>query len=177
MNPTLALPALTFLFSITLALAAARDLLTRIVPDRLAIAALVLALVFRGLAGEIAPSLICAAVWLGFALVLFLLGWMGGGDAKLLPGAALMVPPTIPGQMGLVLAIGIFGGLLGIFYGGAQLLARYRHRRRGGGFTGPARGRSLLARWAMVEHWRLRRSRLIPYAVAIAGGTLWALWL
>lgn len=165
------LAALAGLYTVLILGASGHDLLARTIPDRLSLTLLVIALIYRSLDGDIRVSLICGAVWLAAALILFFIGWLGGGDAKLMPGAALMAAPTVPAQAGLIVWIVLYGGGLALLYILVGALLRSSARPRPAGRDAP-----LLRRWQRIEAWRLRRARTIPYAMAIAAGALTVIW-
>lgn len=128
------------------------------IPDSLSIALIVLAVLF-GFAQPDFPWLSHGGALLlmfGLGALLFSLGWMGGGDVKVLTGTAAWV-----GLQGLLLqlaGVAIAGGLLAL----VLLLVR------AGG------------RVADVPPERMPRmfqdGAPLPYAVAIAGGTIWWAW-
>ena len=144
-----------------LALVALHDLAFRTVPDLASLGLLGCGLVLRWGAGELPLALLMALGLTLPALLLWRRGWIGGGDAKLLPAIAPLVPPPqLPGQW---LLVALAGGLLALPY----LLARHRLAR-------PLAGRpaGLLPRLWRAERWRLHRGGPLPYAVAIAAGGL-----
>ena len=142
-------------------LAAARDIMTRTVsnwiPASLAVLSATLTLV------ELRP------LWgFGFGFAIFVLcllcwkrGWMGGADVKLLGAVAIAVPPSDTATF--MLGVTLFGGVLAVGY----LAGRYLVPR-----PTPSHSRNLLARVWRVEAWRIRHRGPLPYACAIAAGTL-----
>jgi prepilin peptidase CpaA len=147
-----------------LLLAAARDLMTRTVPNWIPVSLTVFSIAsaaanFRLLWG------------LGFGLTIFLVciicwqrGWMGGADVKLLGGAAVVVAPSDTETF--LLAVTLCGGVLALAYlAGRFVLPR----------PAAKRPRRLLARVLRVEAWRIRHHGPLPYACAIAVGTLFVL--
>ena len=80
-------------FSAAMIYSAARDVVTMTVSDRLLILLLVLFPVLAPLAGwpagAMASSLLAALVAFAIGFALFALGWMGGGDGKLISVAVL----------------------------------------------------------------------------------------
>ena len=92
------------------------DLRARIIPNRMVIATAIALLAFRFLeSGSAAGISIGAAAALFITLVaLAHAGFIGGGDAKLIPVTTLLVPPG--DILNLLLAIGIAGGVLALFY-------------------------------------------------------------
>ena len=141
--------------------AALHDAAARTIPNRIPICLAVIGLVLRGLHGEAIAGLGIAALLLAVLGLLWLRGFIGGGDAKLISAAALLVPPS--GVAALLLSIAIAGGGLALVY----LALPYVVRRP---LPGPRHG--LFARALKAEAWRLRRRGPLPYAVAIAGGAV-----
>ncbi|ONG50703.1 hypothetical protein BKE38_17480 [Pseudoroseomonas deserti] len=156
--------ALTVMAVLLLALVALHDLALRTIPDSASLGLLGIGLALRLGDGQAGQALALAALLAPPALLLWRLGWIGGGDAKLLPAIAPLAPPeALPG---LLLAIALAGGLLALPY----LLARRRLALPAGA---PSRcGASLGARLWRAECRRLRRGGPLPYAVAIAAGAL-----
>lgn len=141
-----------------LAIAAASDVRSRIIPDRV-----VLLLVANGLAlrmwiagwQQVAVSLLAAGA------ILLLLGQaarrgvIGGGDAKLIAAVALFVPlADVPA---LVLAIALAGGVVSCGYLVLRAMAQH------GAVLGPLHR----------EQRRIAAGLPLPYAVAIFLGTFW----
>ncbi|MBV8972722.1 MAG: prepilin peptidase [Sphingomonadaceae bacterium] len=139
--------AVTALFLVVAA--GAIDAVRYEIPDAVSIAVVVLAAVF----GVLTPGFGWAshagavAVMFAFGLLAFSRGWLGGGDVKLMS--------AIAGWTGLMqlplmfVAVSVSGGVLALVYAVGR-----RVRSRGG---------------AAVQ------ATALPYAVAIAIGTLW--WL
>ncbi len=145
-----------------LALAAASDLASRIVPDRASLGIALAGAVLRLQDSTLAPAVAVALVVFGAALICWHRGWLGGGDVKLIAAAALLVPPgRVPG---LVAAILLAGGALALIYLalGALLPAPAA--------SAPS-GR--LARIARIERRRMHHRGPLPYACAIVAGTLY----
>jgi prepilin peptidase CpaA len=139
--------------------AALYDLATRTVPNWMAMALAALGIVQRSVDGTIGASLIAAvAIFCGAALC-WRRGWLGGADVKLLAAAAVVVPPSQ--VFDLLTLVALAGGVLALFYVVVRRLgpAPKRHRPR-----------SLPARIARVERWRLCRRPTLPYVCAIAAG-------
>jgi prepilin peptidase CpaA len=90
------------------------------------------------------------AIMLCLGIVLFALGWFGGGDAKLMAAAAMAF--DMSGLVRFVLGVFIIGGLVAIL---SLVFGRLLRRNRG----------------------PLKERRSIPYGVAIAAGALAAVWL
>ena len=153
------LPLLVSAFILVVcALAALRDVVSRIIPNGycglIALGGLFLRLMDgTAILGVAAASLLFLLLSLCWRLRL-----LGGGDVKLLAACALAVPPA---QIGAVLFVtAISGAVLGVPY----IVARRR--------VPPPRVRPewRLARALRLEQWRLHRGGPLPYAVAIASG-------
>lgn len=142
------LAALLFLF---LTLAALEDLWRLEINDWLCggvAAAAFLAVAMNGPAGELWQNLLLFALVLGFGTLLFVRGWMGGGDIKLLAACALWFDLSQGWKMLVVVAI----------VGGLETLIVMLLR----ALPWPIRLRNRLA--------VLRRNDGIPYGVAIGLG-------
>jgi prepilin peptidase CpaA len=144
-------------FPLTMAFAAATDLLTMKIPNRLsAVVALgyfVLALVAGRPFAEIGQHLLCGAAILAFTFVLFNFRWIGGGDAKLAAATALWIGWSPLAEYGLSSAIA----------GGALTLIILMGRR----IALP----QVLASQAWIA--RLHNAKTgIPYGIALALGGL-----
>jgi prepilin peptidase CpaA len=158
---------MVLIFPAAMALAAAMDLLTMKIPNRLsaalAIGYLAVALVLRVPAHEIVMHALCGAAMLIVTFAMFNLGWIGGGDAKLAAATALWLGWTPLADYGLASAL----------TGGALTLAILMARR----LTLPP----FLASHAWIA--RLHDAKTgIPYGIALALGGMIAypetqLWL
>jgi prepilin peptidase CpaA len=157
-------PGLKFAIAGILLLAAGRDIMTRTVPNWMPLTLAVLCAVLA------AADL--RLIWgLGFGLAVFVLcvifwrrGWMGGADVKLLGATAIVVAPAATGTF--LLAVSLSGGVLAAAYLAARFLLPSPATRR---------PRHLLPRVLRVEAWRIRHSGPLPYACAIAAGTIFVL--
>ncbi|WP_419898753.1 prepilin peptidase [Roseomonas sp. USHLN139] len=147
-----------------LLLVALHDLALRTIPDSASLGLLGIGLALRLGEGQAGQALALAALVALPALLLWRMGLIGGGDAKLLPAIIpLAAPDALPG---LLLAIALAGGVLALPY----WLAR---RRLALPAALPGRSRtSLTDRLWRAECRRLRRGGPLPYAVAIAAGAL-----
>jgi prepilin peptidase CpaA len=157
-------PTLKTAIAGVLLFAAARDIMTRTVPNWMP---LTLAVLCTALAiAELHP------LWgPGFGLTIFVLcivcwkrGWMGGADVKLLGAAAIAVTPSDAETF--LLGVTLFGGVMALVYMGARFVLPRPSVQR------PQR---LLLRVLRVETWRIRHRGPLPYACAIAAGTLFVL--
>jgi prepilin peptidase CpaA len=101
-------------FPALMALAAAMDLLTMKIPNRLsavlAIGYFAAALLTGAPPHDIAMHALCGAAMLVFTFALFSFGWIGGGDAKLASATALWLGWTPLAENGLASALA--GGAL-----------------------------------------------------------------
>lgn len=149
--------AVLLVFPAAMAFAGAMDLFTMTIPNRISIvlvvafgvAAAMTGIGWAGLANHIGAGLLMLCVGIG----MFALGWLGGGDAKLLAATALWIgfDYLVP----YLLVAGIAGGLLAI----AILLYR--------SIMPPL--------WLARQAWalRLHASRGgIPYGIALAAAGL-----
>jgi prepilin peptidase CpaA len=149
--------------TVILAVAAWNDLATRTIPDWCSLALLMIGIGFRlpeGAVAVLCSIALAVVVFLGFAF-LHARGFIGGGDVKLIAAlAAGTAPASLPG---LLFAIGIAGGALGIAY---LVMSRFMPR--------PALQphAPLPLRVAVVEANRIARRGPLPYALAIAVGTV-----
>jgi prepilin peptidase CpaA len=145
--------------AIILILSGLHDFAFRTVPNSFCLALLVLGLMLRIFDGHIGYSLLAGGVVLGLTYGFWRLGWMGGGDVKLLTASAVFVQPLLVPT--LIMGTAVSGGLLAVFYLVAgRLVPR----------PAPFRPHVLWRRVARCELWRLRRRGPLPYAAAIAAG-------
>jgi prepilin peptidase CpaA len=105
-------------FVLIMVLAAASDVLTRRIPNAVTVAGILAAPVLWGLAGGPAvalASLLGGGLALVLGMILFALGALGGGDAKLLVvTGAFLGPAGFIWVAASVLVIGITGGALAL---------------------------------------------------------------
>lgn len=151
-------------FAALMVLAALEDLRRLMIPNALTLSLCVLwplyALAMPTLA-SVLGSLACAlAVFLVGAL-LFSRGFIGGGDVKLLAAATLWAGPA--GVLPLLVATGVFGGMLALFLlmpPGAQLATLARVK------LGPADASA-----------KTGASTPVPYGIAIAAAAMIVVFL
>jgi prepilin peptidase CpaA len=148
---------LLLVFPAIMAFAAAMDLLTMRIPNRISIALAVAFFVAAPFAGlslhDVLSHAAAGAVVLAAAIGLFAFGGFGGGDGKLLAAAALWI-----GFEGLVMFlafVAVAGGVL------AVAILFYRRV--------PAIEALPVPEWALKLH---ERGTGIPYGIAIAAGAL-----
>lgn len=150
-----------------LVLAALCDILTRLIPNAIPAALAVLGLALRLIDGSWPWALLAGGIVFGLCFLCWMRGWMGGGDVKLLGACALLVPPASVFPM--VTMVGIAGGVLAIVYLTARRLVP-----RPLPLPAAQRPQGFLGRALRAERWRLSRGAALPYAVAIAIGSLTA---
>lgn len=149
---------LLLIFPAAMAFAAAMDLVTMTIPNRISLAligAFLLLAPFSGLGWQalLINHVAAGAAVLAIVVGMFALGWLGGGDGKLLAAAALWV--GFDNLLPFLLQMAIFGGLLSVVILGC----------RG---TIP-QGALALPHWAERLH---NKSTGIPYGIAIGGAGL-----
>jgi prepilin peptidase CpaA len=109
-------------FPVVMAVSASMDLLTFTIPNRLCAVLAFGYLVFAVLLGvpavDILLNVSCALAILVVAFVMFNLGWIGGGDAKLAAATAAWLGWTAILNYGLAAAL--FGGILTLILLGAR---------------------------------------------------------
>jgi len=140
-----------------LAFAAAMDLFTMTIPNRIAVLLLIVFLPAALLAGlgmpQIGWYLASGVSGLLIGIVLFFCGWCGGGDAKLVAAVALWLGFDNLGHYLLYTALA--GGLLATTFNVLRSV--------------PLPGMLLAEAWAVRLH---RRDTGIPYGIALAAGAL-----
>jgi prepilin peptidase CpaA len=137
--------------------AAAFDLLTMTIPNRISLA-LALSFVLVAPLSGLPLDVIGMHVATGFAVLvvgffMFSRGWVGGGDAKLLAGAALWLGVDSLGNF--LLAVGVLGGVL------SAVILAFRLYVPASLFTGPA--------WLVRLHGK---DNGVPYGLAIGAAAL-----
>jgi len=150
-----------------LVIAALHDVAARTIPNWTSLLLALLGAVLRWMDGQLLFGLALGVAVFLVAAFCWRRGWMGGGDVKLLGAVAIFVPPAhVPD---LLIDITLAGGLVGLIY----LFGRTVVRR----IASPPspRPRGLLARVLRAEHWRLLRGGPLPYASAIAAGTIFVI--
>lgn len=142
------------------------DVATRLISNEIC---LVLALL--GIVGQlaspmqVAQSLIVAAILFLLLLIVYVRGWLGGGDVKLLVALAVGLP--LIGVVQLLIVTALAGGVLAVVH----LMMRQLPYPR----LTPV-GSSLARRVYAVERWRHLRRAPLPYGVAIACGGIWTVF-
>ena len=123
MGPTLLHLSILAFFPVLMALSASMDLLTFTIPNRLCAVLALGYLVFAVLLGvsaiDILLNVSCALAILIVAFVMFNLGWIGGGDAKLAAATAAWLGWATILDYGLAAAL--LGGILTLILLGARM--------------------------------------------------------
>jgi prepilin peptidase CpaA len=146
--------------------AAATDLRSRRIPNRIVLLVLTAGLVLQLLRGWPAAGIGLAAALAVFVALAVLAhyGFMGEGDVKLIAVMTLLVPPH--GIAPLLLAIALAGGVLSCVY----LALRHGLRRRTP--QTEATSATSIVRLMRGEAARIAAGEPMPYALAILGGTV-----
>nr|WP_321985764.1 A24 family peptidase [uncultured Lichenicoccus sp.] len=147
-----------------LLIAALGDIARRRVANRLSLLLALDGVLLQAIHGDVITSCLASASVFIAAIFCWRAGLMGGGDVKLLAAAALLVPPRL--VPGLVVAIALAGGVLGLLYVGLRLLV---------GKPSGRHSRVLLRRLLRIEQYRIWRGFSLPYASAIAAGAAFIL--
>lgn len=147
---------LVLIFPAAMALAAAMDLLTMTIPNRISlalVASFLIVVPFTGLPIDVIATHVAAGlVMLAAGVAMFALGWVGGGDAKLLAAGALWL--GLPQLLPFLLATGVIGSVL--------MLALVAYR------AFPAAALPI-PEWAVRLH---RSGTGMPYGIAIGAAGL-----
>jgi prepilin peptidase CpaA len=148
------------------------DLRDRRIPNVLTIGALIVALALRAVFGmdELVAGLKGASVALGILLPLFYMGGVGGGDAKLLIAVGAFLGPK--GFIVALLATAIAGGVMALTYSIKQGVIIPALLNTRGLLTWVVTG----GRWGERTTLQMEGALSVPYGVAIAAGTIFALW-
>jgi prepilin peptidase CpaA len=144
-----------------LLLAALHDAALRTIPNWIPVSLAAGGLILRIQQGNAFAGVGIAALLLIVLGLLWLRGFIGGGDMKLIPAVALVLPPS--GAAGFILYVALAGGVLALIYLVLPFVVPAPR-------PGPRRG--FLARVLKAEAWRMHRHGPLPYALAIAGGAL-----
>ncbi len=149
---------------VLLLFASVHDVVARTVPNLMAIALAAASLLIGGLAGHMLGGVVAGTIIFLFAVFCWKRGWMGGGDVKLLGAAGLaLTPAAVPLYLA---AVSIAGGGIAMIYLFGRLFLEAPASARPGSFV---------PRVLRVERWRMSRGGPLPYACAIAAGTMFVL--
>jgi prepilin peptidase CpaA len=144
--------------------AALHDVAFRTIPNWLPTLLLGVGILMRVQSGTLMLGLLTGFLILIGTTICWLRGWLGGGDVKLLAACGVLVPPAL--AVSLLLAVALSGGLLAMLYlGFAKMVSPITRSRPSG----------LIRRVCRVERRRIQHRGPLPYASAIAAGTLFVL--
>lgn len=149
------------------------DFLARTIPNELNAAIFVFGFIYACLSAHPLFAFLWAGIWFLAFLAIGILGFIGMGDVKLIPGILLCVNPNAHVQIFLVMVIGMLGGVLGCYYLSAYWIIRLfklKPKYRRPNF-------SMAARWRAVEFYRMSKKAGIPYGFAIGLGGIFTMWL
>lgn len=167
MNSWLALSfVLTGCAVLLLLWAALHDLAARTVPNALPLAILGIGICVRIIAHSVFPGLTIASVTFLVLFAVWTLGAIGGGDVKLWSASVLLIPPQWRAEFSCFTGILLAGGMLALVYLALRMVVR---------LPSPARPGRFVTRVLRAEAWRISRKAPLPYAFAIAGGTIFSL--
>ncbi len=159
-----------FIFAILalglLVYAALHDFAARTVPNWLPVCVLILGILWRILDHSLLAGLVVSAVTFAILFAVWLLNGIGGGDAKLWPATALLIPPHWQPELNFFLRVFLIGGALALVY---LALWVFLPKRRSAPAT---RTVGLVRRVLRAEAWRIARRGPLPYAFAISGGAI-----
>lgn len=149
---------LLLVFPIAMVFAAAFDLFTMTIPNKISMALVAAFVVVAPLSGlpleTIAMHVAAGLLVLACGFFMFVRGWLGGGDAKLLAASALWL--GFDSLTNFMVSVGLLGGVLS-----CAILA-FRLYVPGHLFSGP--------------HWLVRlhgKDNGVPYGLAIGAAALW----
>lgn len=146
-----------FLFPALMAFAAASDLFTMTIPNRVSLLLIAGFFILAGLTGmplpEIGMHVAAGLTVLAVTFACFAFGWIGGGDAKVAAAAALWF--GFPPLAGYLIYASLFGGALTL------LMLQFRQW--------PLPYSLLSQEWLQRLH---RKDSGIPYGIALALGAL-----
>lgn len=146
--------------------AALHDLAARTVPNALPAAILAIGMCVRVIDHSLFFSLTVAFALFVVLFSFWLGGFIGGGDVKLWSASAVLLPPHWQIEISCIARILLAGGGLALLYLALRMIVKRP-------LAGPSA--SLVVRVARAEAWRISRKAPLPYAFAIAGGTIFTL--
>ena len=149
--------AVLVILPFAVAFAAATDLFTMKIPNRLCVLLVLAFFPLALLAGlgpwELVDHLAAGALLLGLGMLLFIPGWFGGGDAKLMAAVGLWVGTA--NLLPYMVYVALAGGIIAMAFFSARSVPLPR------ALLGQA--------WALRLH---RHDTGIPYGLALAAGAL-----
>ena len=149
-----------------LLLAGVHDFAFRTVPNWMPVVLLLPGILLRLMSGTLMLGLLAGLLVFLAGAFCWRRGWLGGGDVKLLAATAVLVSPSL--VVNLLLDVALAGGALAMIYlAMARLVAPPYTTSRPSG---------MLRRIRRAELYRIYRRGPLPYASAIAAGTLFVLF-
>jgi prepilin peptidase CpaA len=158
-------PVLLALAVLLLGMASLRDIAVRTIPDLAPLGLIAIGVAVRLADGSAATALAASTAVFLFGAICWRIGWLGGGDVKLLAACAWLVAPALVPQFILLTAIA--GGILACLYLALSAVARVSLAP-----TPSPRPQSFVGRIRRAEWWRIRRRASLPYGCAIAVAAL-----
>lgn len=141
--------------------AALHDVVGRTIPNFVSLILISLGFLRITMAHTMLTSVLAAGAVFAVALLVWYAGLLGGGDVKLLTATRLVVPPQDVPM--LLVSVAMVGGMLACIYVAARHILPVPVVQR---------PRDIFRRIVRVELWRVHRRGPLPYAVAIALGTM-----
>lgn len=165
--------ALLIISTLLILYAIAHDFLARTIPDELNFGILIVGAIYAFTTSHPWANIHCTAIWFVAFLFIGLFGLIGMGDVKLIPGVLLCISPNIHVQIDLIILIGLFGGLLSLYYIAAyKIIKRLKIKPK---YKSGTHG--LFSRWRSIELFRMSKKAGIPYGFAIGVGGIITMWL
>ena len=159
-------PTASFLEILLLLYVAMIDIATRLIRNEICLVLALLGIASQfAIPMQLAQSLMIAALLFMLLLLVYMRGWIGGGDVKLLVALAIGLP--LMGVIQLLTTTALAGGVLALVHLMMRLLPYPK--------LAPA-GSSLVRRVYAIERWRNLRHAPLPYGVAIACGGIWTVF-
>lgn len=154
--------------AVLLLAAALHDVAARTIPNWVPLCLLALGILLRFLDASLMAGLSLGLLVFAVAVFCWKRHWLGGGDVKLIAAAAVFVPPAHVGD--LLVAVTLSGGVVGLIYLLGRLVSKGQWR------AASVRPRGRIARIMRAERRRLSRGGPLPYASAIAAGTIFIIF-
>lgn len=141
------------------------DIIARTVSNKIVLAIIIFSFTLAIMRHDLIKMVIISAVIFSILLLFWYLGWLGGGDVKLISAIVLGLAPEQ--VLAFILAVSLCGGILAIVYGICKKL------------VGPPPKLLPVDRFARIvriEWWRIHRGVSIPYVCAIFAGYLFSVF-
>ncbi len=139
------------------------DIAVRLIYNQISFSIFILGVIHQLLdISYVLESVIMSSLLFVMLIFIYIRGWIGGGDVKLLTAVSIGMPSSLLIQFLTMTALS--GGILAIIH----LFLRH--------LPAPelvSRRASLLNRIYIIERWRHTRKAPLPYGAAIACGSIW----